>query len=71
MGVHVTILNMMVIIFWEMIIRATRRHLPEDDNQHSHRRGNLKSYNIKYVKEVIYLSLVVSHLQMAVAQVTI
>jgi hypothetical protein len=24
--------------------RATRCHLPEDDNHHSHRRGNLKSY---------------------------
>jgi hypothetical protein len=28
-----------------VLIRATRRHLPEDDNHHSHRRGNLKSYN--------------------------
>jgi hypothetical protein len=27
-----------------VLIRATRRHLPEDDNHHSHRRGNLKSY---------------------------
>jgi hypothetical protein len=26
------------------LIRATRRHLPEDYNHHSHRRGNLKSY---------------------------
>jgi hypothetical protein len=24
-------------------------HLPEDDNHHSHRRGNLKSYRILYV----------------------
>jgi hypothetical protein len=24
-------------------------HLPEDDNHHSHRRGNLKSYNIYLV----------------------
>jgi hypothetical protein len=29
-----------------VLIRATRRHLPEDDNHHSHRRGNLKSYNL-------------------------
>jgi hypothetical protein len=28
----------MIIIFWEMT------PLPEDDNHHSHRRGNLKSY---------------------------
>jgi hypothetical protein len=28
-----------------VLIRATRCHLPEDDNHHSHRRGNLKSYN--------------------------
>jgi hypothetical protein len=28
-----------------VLIRATRRHLPEDDNHHSHRRGNLKSYD--------------------------
>jgi hypothetical protein len=27
-------------------IRPTRRHLPEDDNHHSHRRGNLKSYTL-------------------------
>jgi hypothetical protein len=27
-----------------VLIRATRRHLPEDYNHHSHRRGNLKSY---------------------------
>jgi hypothetical protein len=31
-------------------IRPTRPHLPEDDNHHSHRRGNLKSY-----KEINYL----------------
>jgi hypothetical protein len=31
-----------------VLIRATRRHLPEDDNHHSHRRGNLKS-NIIFV----------------------
>jgi hypothetical protein len=30
----------------EVLIRATRRHLPEDDNHYSHRRGNLKSYII-------------------------
>jgi hypothetical protein len=27
-----------------VLIRATRCHIPEDDNHHSHRRGNLKSY---------------------------
>jgi hypothetical protein len=27
-----------------VLIRATRCHLPEDDNHHSHRRENLKSY---------------------------
>jgi hypothetical protein len=27
-----------------VLIRATRCHFPEDDNHHSHRRGNLKSY---------------------------
>jgi hypothetical protein len=30
-----------------VLIRATRYHLPEDDNHHSHRRGNLKSYKEK------------------------
>jgi hypothetical protein len=30
-----TAVTMMIIIFWEMVlIRATRRHLPEDDNHH-------------------------------------
>jgi hypothetical protein len=29
-----------------VLIRATRRRLPEDDNHHSHRRGNLRSYNL-------------------------
>jgi hypothetical protein len=33
-----------------VLIRATRRHLPEDDNHHSHRRGNLKSY----LKTLVY-----------------
>jgi hypothetical protein len=36
----------------EVLIRATRRHLPEDDNHHSHRRGNLKSY--RYVIHFCY-----------------
>jgi hypothetical protein len=32
-----------------VLIRATRRHLPEDyNNHHSHRRGNLKSYRCVY-----------------------
>jgi hypothetical protein len=28
-----------------VLIRATRCHFPEDDNHHSHRRGNLKSFS--------------------------
>jgi hypothetical protein len=41
---------MMIIIFWEMTpCGSYKNHLPEDDNHHSHRRGNLKSYNIKIV----------------------
>jgi hypothetical protein len=32
-----------------VLITATRCHLPEDDNHHSHRRGNLKSYYVKTV----------------------
>jgi hypothetical protein len=31
-----------------VLIRATRCHFPENDNHHSHRRGNLKSYNVEY-----------------------
>jgi hypothetical protein len=36
-----------------VLIRATRRHLPENDNHHSHRRGNLKSYilDVLYFKQ--------------------
>jgi hypothetical protein len=33
-----------------VLTRATRRHLPEDDNHHSHRRGNLKSYMLCCVR---------------------
>jgi hypothetical protein len=32
-----------------VLIRATWRHLPEDDNHHSHRHGNLKSYIMDHV----------------------
>jgi hypothetical protein len=32
-----------------VLIRATRCHLPEDDNHHTHRRGNLKSYKFWFV----------------------
>jgi hypothetical protein len=32
----------MIIIFWEMTPCGS--YLPEDDNHHIHRRGNLKSY---------------------------
>jgi hypothetical protein len=41
-----------------VLIRATRRHLPEDDNHHSHRRGNLKSY--KAVHNFLIQSLFLS-----------
>jgi hypothetical protein len=34
--------SLMIIIFWEMTPCGS--YLPEDDNHHSHRRGNLKSY---------------------------
>jgi hypothetical protein len=40
-----------------VLIRATRRHLPEDDNHHSHRRGNLKSYT----DDFLYAGVVVIH----------
>jgi hypothetical protein len=33
-----------------VLIRTTRCHLPEDDNHHSHRHGNLKSYNPNTVR---------------------
>jgi hypothetical protein len=35
----------MIIIFWEMTPCGSY-HLLEDDNHHSHRHGNLKSYNL-------------------------
>jgi hypothetical protein len=31
-----------------VLVRATRCHLPEDDNHHSHRHGNIKSYNLYF-----------------------
>jgi hypothetical protein len=41
-----------------VLIRATRCHLPEDDNHHRHRRGNLKSYVcIINLSDVIYSNL--------------
>jgi hypothetical protein len=36
-----------------VLIRATRCHLPEDDNRHSHRRGNLKSYILRVVPNTV------------------
>jgi hypothetical protein len=36
-----------------VLIRATWRHLPEDDNHHSHRRGNLKSYKIQLGVKIV------------------
>jgi hypothetical protein len=38
-----------------VLIRATRCHLPEDDNHHSHRRGNLKSYIVLYILIFMFL----------------
>jgi hypothetical protein len=32
-----------------MQIKTDDYHIPEDDNHHSHRRGNLKSYQIKTI----------------------
>jgi hypothetical protein len=48
-----------------VLIRATRRHLPEDDNHHSHRRGNLKSY-IYLVKLLLFLNYVDFELSFAI-----
>jgi hypothetical protein len=39
-----------------LLIRSTRRHLPEDDNHHSHRRGNLKSYITRPISTQIKFS---------------
>jgi hypothetical protein len=36
-----------------VLIRATRCHLPDDDNHHSHRRGNLKSYRKNFICNVL------------------
>jgi hypothetical protein len=42
--------NLMIIIFWEMMpCGSYKNHLPEDDNHHNHRRGNLKSYDVNDV----------------------
>jgi hypothetical protein len=43
----------MMIIISQVLIRTTRCHLPEDDNHHSHSRGNFKSYNITKVTQNI------------------
>jgi hypothetical protein len=32
------------LLYRHRLVGATRCHPPEDDNHHSHRRGNLKSY---------------------------
>jgi hypothetical protein len=40
----------MFIIFWEMTpCGSYKNRRPEDDNHHSHRRGNLKSYSLLLV----------------------
>jgi hypothetical protein len=41
----------------QILIRATRCHLPEDDNHHSHRRGNLKSYTNSFVRNCVRVFL--------------
>jgi hypothetical protein len=48
-----------------VLIRATRCHFPEDDN-HSHRRGNLKSYKCLQSSEVLstYIVTYMEWLQM-------
>jgi hypothetical protein len=43
-----------------VLIRATRCHLPEDDNHHSHRRGNLKSYISAWSLSVLATFIVLS-----------
>jgi hypothetical protein len=53
-----------------VLIRATRRHLPEDDNHHSHRRGDLKSYLVCTLWHLspslpsVCVSVCVSHLSL-------
>jgi hypothetical protein len=42
-----------------LIIRTTRRHLPEDYNHHSHRRGNLKSYTLLLLSAYLLLAVYV------------
>jgi hypothetical protein len=41
-----------------VLTRATRRNIPEDTILHSHRRENLKYYNIKMDLSVIGLNVV-------------
>jgi hypothetical protein len=58
----------MIIIFWEMTpCGSYNYHLPEDDNHHSHRRGNLKYYNTQTVviSLVLQLTVPIFLLQMA------
>jgi hypothetical protein len=31
-------------------------HLPEDDNHHSHRRGNLKSYKVSFISVCLHVT---------------
>jgi hypothetical protein len=41
------------------LTRATRRNNPEDTILHSHRRENLKSYNILFISNIVnYLTLI-------------
>jgi hypothetical protein len=40
-----------------VLIRATRCHSPEDDNHHSHRRGNLKFYKNKVNHNTVFADI--------------
>jgi hypothetical protein len=60
-----SILMMEVVLSSEtsVLIRATRRHIPEGGIHHSHRHENLKSYNKLHVKKRIYTAdHIISHL---------
>jgi hypothetical protein len=40
-----------------VLTRATRRDIPEDTIPHSHRRENLKSYNLFYLFNIVFYNL--------------
>jgi hypothetical protein len=45
------------------LARATRRKIPEDTILHSHRRENLKSYNIMEISEYVFNYLLKNEIQ--------